>query len=298
MARRKAADADLETSAGEREAPRARPPWRMMGKAAGWTFASAFVLVGLAWLFWQMENFLVHDPRFRVPTRAADEENEAVKVSGVKRASKYVVEAIFDHDRGRSLFECDPEKRRLQLRGVEWVKDAVVRRVWPNHIGVQVFERTPVAFVRMAGGVTNDPANPVVYRPLLIDEEGVLLSPQGTLPKTLPLLTGVTEESDIEVRRRQVATMQRVLRTLRQYRQQIGEIDVTHPDEIRITCQIDQQAYALILGREQFRERLELFLKEYESMRGQLDARKEYDLTNENRIIAIDPEPTPEKALN
>jgi cell division septal protein FtsQ len=296
MARRKSVDADADVPATERETPSRQSRWRLALSVARWPLAAMILLLGCIWLLWQARDFLDHDPRFRVPTRAADEENEAVRVTGIHRASRFAVEAVFDRDRGLSLFECDPARRRLQLRGVEWVKDATVRRVWPNHIEVQILERTPVAFVRVAGGVTNDPANPVVYRPKLIDEEGVLLPLQGAVPSSLPLLTGVVEDSDADRRQGQVKLMQRVLRNLRQYRSQISEVDVTQREEVRIACQIGNQSFNLILGNEQFRERVGAFLEEYERMRGQFDSRKEYDLTNENRIIAIDPEPAPEKA--
>ena len=234
MARRKSADADADAPAAERETTNRTPRWRLALSVARWPLAALLLLLGCIWMLWQARDFLDHDPRFRVPTRAADEENEAIRITGVHRASALAVEAVFDHDRGLSLFECDPARRRLQLRGVEWVKDAVVRRVWPNHIEVQVLERTPVAFVRIAGGVTNDPADPVVDRPMLIDDEGVLLPLHGAVPATLPLLTGVTEDSDVDRRQRQVTLMQRVLRNLRQYRSQIAEVDVTQPEDIRI----------------------------------------------------------------
>ena len=251
------------------------------------------VLFSLAWLAWQAETFLIHDRRFRIAPRESDESGDAVRVSGIRRSSRAAVLAVFDSDRGRSLYELDPEKRRLQLRGVEWVRDAVVRRVWPNRVEVEIFERSPVAFIRVAAGASGDFNNPVKFRPMLIDAEGVILPPQGAVPQSLPLLTGVREQDDVEARRQQVGLMMRVLRALGPHKSQIVEVDVSRPQEIHVGCVVGNQTFVLNLGSEQFLDRVELFLKQYESMKDQLDPRKEYDLTNEGRILAIDPEVSP-----
>jgi hypothetical protein len=295
MARRKPAAGEAPEREAEHPAPQ-RAHWKRALRVSLWMFGASALLLACWWCYSQAKDFLVNDPRFRVATRTFDDSDDAVRVSGAVHASRARVMAVFDRDRGHSLFDCDPERRRLELRGVDWVRDAVVRRVWPNRIEVRIYERTPVAFVRAAGAATGDPANPVAYRPLLIDEEGALQTPRGVVPPTLPLLIGATSDHDVEWRHRQVTLMQRVLRILKPFRQQIIEVDLSRPDDVHVTCQVGQQAYTLVLGREQFLERVELFMKEYESMRGQLDPRKIYDLTNEGRIIVIDSEPAPEKA--
>jgi len=292
VARRKARETEDDPQDALDETPAARPPWRTALVISGWTFAAALVLLGLAWLSWQSEAFLIHDQRFRIAPRDFDAASDAIQVSGIRRASKAAVLAVFEPDRGRSLYELDPDKRRLQLKGVEWVRDAVVRRVWPNRVDVQIIERTPVAFIRVAEGASGDFNSPVKFKPMLIDDEGVILSVRGAAPPGLPLLTGVQEDSDVETRRQQVDLMLRVLRVLRQHKPQIVELDVSRPQEIRVGCVVNGQTFILNLGGEQFLERLELFLKQYESMRDQLDPRKEYDLTNEGRIVAIDLEPS------
>ena len=293
MARRKARETEDDPQDALGETPASRSPWRTALVISGWTFAAVVVLFGLAWLSWQGEAFLIQDKRFRIPPRDFDAASDAIRISGARRASKAAVLAVFDPDRGRSLYELDPEKRRVQLKGVPWVRDAVVRRVWPNRVEVQIFERSPVAFIRVAEGASGDFNNPVKFRPMLIDAEGVILRVQGAVPSSLPLLTGVREESDVEVRRQQVGLMLKLLDALRQHKSQIVEVDLTRPQEIRVGCVAGGQTYLLNLGGEQFLERLELFLKQYENMRDQFDPRKEYDLTNEGRIVAIDLEPTP-----
>jgi cell division septal protein FtsQ len=292
LARRKAQEPDSAPERTEEEIQRRRAYWKAAAKVSGWTFAFMLVLLSMAWLSWQAESFLKRDKRFTVAMRTIDDTDDAVRVTGVRNASRAKVLAAFEHDRGRSLYSLDPEKRRLQLRGIDWVRDAMVRRVWPNRIEVEIFERTPVAFIRVADGATGDFNNPVKFRLMLIDAEGVILPLQGAVPQALPLLTGVRDDSDVESRRQQVDTMRRVLRALRQYKPKILEVDVSRPDDIRVTCAVGGQNFALILGHEQFLQRLEIFLKQHETMRDQMDPRREYDMTNEGRILAIEPEST------
>jgi cell division septal protein FtsQ len=291
MARRKTQEHDSNPELAEQEIQRRRAYWKAGAKVSGWTFAFMLVLLAMAWVSWQAESFLKQDRRFTVALRTIDDSDDAIRITGVHNASKSKIMAVFERDRGRSLYSLNPEKRRLQLRGVDWVRDAMVRRAWPNRIEVEIFERSPVAFIRVADGATGDFNNPVKFQPMLIDAEGVLLPVQGMVPQTLPLLTGVRDDSDVESRRQQVDMMRRVLRALRQYKSKILEVDVSRPDDIRVTCSVDGQNFALILGHEQFLQRLEIFLKQHEIMRDQMDPRREYDLTNEGRILAIEPEP-------
>jgi cell division septal protein FtsQ len=291
MARRKTQEPDSAPELTEQEIQRRRAYWKAAAKVSGWTFAFMLVLLSLAWLSWQAESFLKQDRRFTVALRTIDDSDDAIRITGVHNASKSKILAVFERDRGRSLYSLDPEKRRLQLRGIDWVREAMVRRVWPNRIEVEIFERSPAAFIRVAAGATGDFNNPVKFQSKLIDAEGVILPVQGTVPQTLPLLTGVRDDSDVESRRQQVDMMRRVLRALRQYKSKILEVDVSRPDDIRVTCAVGGQNFALILGHEQFLQRLEIFLKQHEIMRDQMDPRREYDLTNEGRILAIEPEP-------
>jgi cell division septal protein FtsQ len=298
LARRRDREPDSAPERSDEEIQRRRAYWKAAAKVSGWTFAFMLVLLSMAWVSWQVESFLKHDKRFTVALRTIDDTDDAIRVSGVHNASQAKVLAVFEHDRGRSLYSLDAEQRRLQLRAIDWVRDATVRRVWPNRIEVEIFERAPVAFIRVADGATGDFNNPVKFRLMLIDTEGVMLPVQGAVPQTLPLLTGIRDDSDVESRRQQVDMMRRVLRALRQYKSKILEVDVSRPDDIRVTCAVGGQNFSLILGHEQFLQRLEIFLKQHETMRDQMDPRKEYDLTNEGRILAIEPEPASGAAGN
>jgi cell division protein FtsQ len=292
VAKRKQPDPEPEESSAE-----TKPHW-------GWKFFlrlfGGFVVLMLVffvyfWLEGNADRFLREDSRFMITPRTIDPADDPIQVKGLHRASRSSVLEVFRNDRGRSVYALDLERHRFRLRAVEWVRDASVRRIWPNRVEVEIFERVPVAFIRVASGTTGDFNNPIKFRPALIDEDGVILSPRGDMPQGLPLLSGIREDSDIEARHEQVVLMQQVLKALGKHRSGVVEVDVGRPTEIRIGYLVNGQTYNLILGEELFAERVELFQAEYDKMPAQFNAAKTYDLTNEGRIIAIDPA-VPEQA--
>lgn len=254
-----------------------------------WTLSLVISVFGIAWITFQGEQFLSTDNRFHVPPRGASAHDEGVEVHGLKNASRAAVMRVFENDRGRSLADVDPDQRRMQLRTVDWVRDASVRRIWPNHLQVEVTEREPVAFVQVASGFTGNFENPVTYKPMLIDADGVILRLRGSVPTNLPLLTGVRKSEDVEVRRARVLRMLRLLDELRDFRDRIPEIDVSDPESVRMTYQMQDQQVILILGNERFLERLNIFLRHYDGIRDRLPPRAILDVSLEGRITAIQP---------
>lgn len=290
MARRRKQEEEIEEQkpASERNVV-SRDTIRTALRFTFWTLSLVVCVFAVAWVTLQGEQFLTNDPRFHVPPRGASARDEGVEVRGLKNASKSAVMRVFENDRGRSLADVDPARRRLQLRTVDWVRDASVRRIWPNHLEVEVTERVPVAFVQVAAGFTGNFENPVTYKPMLIDSDGVILRLRGSVPANLPLLTGVRMSEDVEVRRARVLRMMRMLDELRDFRDRIPEIDVSDPESIRITYQMQDQQVILILGNERFLERLNIFIRHYDGIRDRLPPRAILDVSLEGRITAIEP---------
>lgn len=76
---------------------------------------------------------------------------------------------------GRSLFRVDLAQIQAALQENSWVKEAVVRKEFPDRLLIQVVERVPAA-------VEVDSARP----PLLRDEEGKILEQNSDAPEALP----------------------------------------------------------------------------------------------------------------
>lgn len=261
----------------------------------GWTFGLVMVVFGVAFAMLQGEQFLSADPRFRIAEESYRATDDGISVRGLKNASKPAVLRVFRADRGRSLADIDPQKRRLALRRVEWVRDASVRRVWPNRLEVEVEERQPVAIIQVAASISGDFTNPVNYKPMLIDAEGFLLQVNGPIPPNMPLLIGIRGGEDVEHRRRRVLRMQQVLEDLKDSREHIQEVDVSDPENVRITYQIQDQQVILVLGNESFQQRVGTFLRYFEGIRDRLAPRAILDVSMKNRINAVTPLLEPRK---
>lgn len=250
---------------------------------AGLTLALVVTVFGVAWTLWQGEQFLTGDERFRLPHEEDDE--TAVVIRGSHNANAAALYRVFERDRGQSLYQMDPQARRMQLRTVEWVRDASVRRIWPNRVAVDIVERQPVAFIQTPSGASGSFENPVSYHPMLVDEDGVILPVRGDVPAQLPLLTGISPDEDVEVRRTRVQKMLRLMREAPEYRAQMPEVDVTRTDNLRAVFQIDGRQVVLQLGGERFKQRIELFLRNWEKARETVQPGDMLDMTWDDRIV-------------
>ncbi len=117
------------------------------------------------------------------------------------------------------------------------------------------------------------------------DPDGFILSVRGEVPRELPLLTGLNPREDIEIRRTRVQKMLKLLNSAGDHRRNISEVDASRTDNLRAVYQIDGRQVTLILGSERFRERIDLFLRNWETGKDAVMPGDSLDLTYEDRII-------------
>jgi len=292
MARKKKLDLEMEFSAEPAGGKRRQGAIWTALRTASITLGVLALIFAVSWFSLQTHDMLSKDERFRF---AGIDEPGSIELTGVEKSSRRALLKAFEQDTGKGLIDVSLEDRRTRLRTVEWVRDASVRRVWPNSLRVDVTERQPVAFLPVAAGVTGRFDSPVTFQPMLIDEDGAILSVRGAVPRNLPLLIGVRREEDIEGRRTGVRTMLRLVDELRDYRNQIIEVDVTNRDSLRVAFQMPDRVVVLILGGERFLERVKTFLNHYEGIRDRLSGRALLDVSLDGRITAI-PVAEPQRA--
>jgi cell division protein FtsQ len=292
MARRKKRELEEELDEVQGEETPKRSPReqaRLILRFAGWTIAVVSVVFLTGFILWQSEQFLKTDPRFIVAQDGVSADDSPIRIEGAKHASKWMMRRVFNEDRGRSLYDMDPDERRESLRRLEWVRDATVRRIWPNRIAVSIEERDPVAFVQVASGTSGSFSDPVSYKPMLIDCDGVVLPLKGGAPSNLPLLTGVRPTDPLEKRADRVQRMTRALDELKDHRANITELDFAVPEKLRISYQTPGDQVVLVLGSEKYAERVNFFLKNYPQIREKLTPRAVCDLTMDGRILISEP---------
>jgi cell division protein FtsQ len=142
----------------------------------------------------------------------------------VPRAS---VLEIFASDRGKSVLRVPIDERRRQLEAIPWVEHATVRRVLPNHIDVEISERTPVAFLREGSDMA------------LLDVHGVILDRPLEGNFHFPVVTGLNEETPLDDREQRMQLYTGFLQQIESSHpgasDQVSEVDLSYAHDVRAT---------------------------------------------------------------
>ncbi len=248
------------------------------------TIAAAVVLIASLYGFHRLEQFLIRDPRFtlvqpgiRSPSDAEPDgaASESLAVTGAAHVAPRAIEAVFSDDYGRSAYLIPLNDRRASLRTVDWVKDASVARFWPNLVVVGVTERKPVAFIAQGSG-----------RAALIDQEGVILPPVQER-FTLPVLVGVRASDPLPQRRERVQRLQRLMKELGDASREAAEVDVSDPDDVKVSEPFDGRMVTLLLGDRDFALRHQNFVNYFAEIRKKMPDATVLDLRIEDRITVV-----------
>lgn len=253
-------------------------------KSIAATVALTVVLLASMYAFHRLEQFLIRDPRFTLVGTGGDETagDPSLAVTGAPHVAPRAIEAVFADDFGRSAYLLPLDDRRASLRTVDWVKDASVARFWPNRVVVGVTERTPVAFLSQSSG-----------RPPLIDQDGEILPPvQDRF--TLPVLLGVSASDALPRRREQVQRLQRLMKELGDASRTAAEVDVSDPDDVKMSEPFEGRMVTLLLGDHDFALRHSNFVRYYAEIRRKMPAAAVLDLRVEDRITVVPPSGVPQ----
>jgi cell division protein FtsQ len=278
LARRNAASVDY---GGARAELFANVHW---GRLLFWLITGIVLMVGTLFAWRLVEEFLIKDNRFRI----AEAEELAGKspnlvVEGVHYASSSQVRHVFAQDFGRSLYLVPLQTRREQLLEIDWVQDASLSKVWPDTLRVAIREREPVAFVRLPP--MHDREGPA--RLALIDRYGHILRPRIAAKFTLPVIAGVKEDETIESRRARVLRALAMLKEIGPLGAQISEVDVADPNNLVVAEHVGNQVVNLMVGEENYAERLRNFLANYAEIKEKRPDATTLDLRVDGVITAV-----------
>ncbi|MBV8865881.1 MAG: FtsQ-type POTRA domain-containing protein [Acidobacteriaceae bacterium] len=269
--------------------PRRQEPEEQSRERFRWVLFTFWLIVGLilmvSTLFaWHStEEFLIRDDRFRL-AESEDFRGRSpnLVVEGVQYASTSQIRHVFAEDFGRSLYLVPIEKRRLELLQIDWVEDATVSKVWPNTLRVFIHERIPVAFVRLAPNRKDG-----MSRLALIDRDGHILRPRIPAQFTLPVLTGIRESETLENRRARVRRVLGMLKEIGPLAEQVSEINVADPNNLILAEHVDNTVVNLMLGDDNYAERLQGFLNNHSAIREKRPDAKMLDLRVDGVITAV-----------
>jgi cell division protein FtsQ len=111
---------------------------------------------------------------------------KSLKINGTKVVPESKIIAIIKNGReSLNIFDVNPVRVRNELLKEGWIKDAVVQRIFPDTIHVEVQERVPIARIHLAEGE------------YLVDEDGIVFSKSSREFQNLPLLLGEFNRQDL-----------------------------------------------------------------------------------------------------
>ena len=248
------------------------------------TLSAGLLLLALALVaaLYQLDRFLASSPPFVLAGSPEPGADSNLRIEGVVYAPRHRLVRVFAPDFGRSIYLLPLQERRHSLLAVDWVHEATVSRLWPNRVVVRMVERVPVAFVILPppGGGPAEAA--------LIDAEGVLLEPPLRARFSVPVLHGISREQTQDLRRQRTALMLALLKEIQPLNAQLSEVDVSDPDNVKITQLIDARLVRLLLGNQRFLPRLKNFLNHYPEVRRRLPRATSFDLRLENTITTME----------
>jgi cell division protein FtsQ len=215
--------------------------WGMIGLGA----AALALLAGMVALIFAVRNFLDHDPRFRIDSSAS------IQTAGNSQLTRTDLLNVFGSDIGRNIFFVPLAQRRAELEQIPWVEHATVMRLLPDQLRVSVTERTPIAFVRLGSKID------------LVDADGVILemppSMMAARRYSFPVVTGINPNDPLSTRGARMHLYQKFITdvdsTGEKVSEQVSEVDLTDPEDVRVTVPAKGSDLLLHFGQEDFLNR-------------------------------------------
>ena len=278
----RALDLDVEEEPqflrGQRRVPVRRGP--LPKKTANRLKYVALVVLAAGVVFtvgYSVYRYGAHSWRFRV------ESSDNIEINGNQNVTRAQVMEIMGGDIGRNVFFVPLDDRKKQLEEIPWVESATVMRLLPDRLRIQLTERTPVAFVQMGSKIS------------LIDRSGVVmdLPPHSGAKFSFPVIVGAGEAEPLSTRAARMKIYNALIRDLdsdgSNYSKDLSEVDLTDPDDVKVTVSDPAGAVLLHLGSSNFLERYKIYIAHAAEWRAQFQKLESVDLRFDRQII-VNPE--------
>ena len=243
---------------------------RVLLACGTFAFVAAVALAAAA-----VRRFFLEDPRFLLNS------SSAIAVQGNQHISRADVLGVFGVDLERNIFRLPLAERRADLERLPWVEHATVMRLLPNHVRVEITERTPVAFTRQGTQIG------------LVDGDGVMLDmpPEsaGDPHYSFPVLTGLALDDTPEVRGSRMEVYRHFLADLAslgpKVTQSLSEVDVTNPEDVKALITDGGADILVHFGDENFLSRYQAFERHLPEWRTQYPKLASADMRYERQVV-------------
>jgi cell division protein FtsQ len=152
---------------------------------------------------------------------------DQIEIAGNRFVPRNAIVEKFSADMGRSVVRISLEERRKTLESLPWVEQAAVLRVLPNRIRVEITERTPVAFLRVANEIS------------LVDAYGAILERPAEGEFRFPVVSGINESVPRAAREHRMKLYVRFMKEIELARpgsaDHISEVDLSDVSDVSAT---------------------------------------------------------------
>jgi cell division protein FtsQ len=246
--------------------------WPFYRRVLVWTFVSAAGITGAI----VAGRFLLYSPQVLLL------KTDQIELTGNHIVTREAVLQPFAGDRNRSVLRIPLDARRGQLEQLPWVESASVQRILPNHIRVELTERTPIAFLRNGAELA------------LVDAHGVILDrPEGE-DLHFPIVTGLPESMPREEREKRIQTYQEFLRDADLIRSgssdRVSEIDLSNAKDLRVvmtglTSATDSQAVTIHFGNGDFAGKFRMLVENFAQWQAKAGRVQSIDLQYSRQVV-------------
>ncbi len=241
---------------------------RLKWLALGATAIAVAILLASA-----LYNYGEHSWRFRI------ESSDDIEIAGIHNASRSQIMEVLGGDIGRNIFFIPLSQRKAQLEQIPWVESASVMRFVPNHLRVEIQERTPVAFARIGAHIA------------LMDANGQImdLPPAAKKKYSFPVILGMNSGEPLSTRAARMKIYNQLVHDLDSeggnYSRDLSEVDLTDPDDVKVMTADSSGEVLIHLGSSDYLSRYKIFVSHAREWRQQFEKLDSVDLRYDRQII-------------
>ncbi len=241
---------------------------RLKGVALAALVLAIFAAVGA-----MLYSYGKHSWRFRIDS------SDQIEITGAQHVTKPQIMEVMGGDIGRNIFFVPLAQRKLQLEQIPWVESASVMRFVPNRLGVEIHERTPVAFARIGSRIS------------LIDAGGTVmdLAPGGKRKYSFPVIAGMNAGEPLSMRAARMKSYNELVQQLdsggTSYSSELSEVDLTDPEDVKVVVADPNGEVLVHLGSGSYLPRYKTYVTHVQQWRQQFDKLESVDLRYDGQII-------------
>jgi cell division protein FtsQ len=238
-----------------------------------WAALAVVVFIILGAFAASLYSYGKHSWRFRIDS------SDQIEISGAEHVTKAQIMEVMGGDIGRNIFFIPLAQRKVQLEQIPWVESASVMRFVPNRLGVEIHERTPVAFARIGSRIS------------LIDAGGTVmeLAPNGKKKYSFPVISGMNSGEPLSTRSARMKNYNELVRQLdaggASYSRELSEVDLNDPEDVKVVVADPNGEVLVHLGSGNYLQRYKTYITHVQQWRQQFDKLESVDLRYDGQII-------------